>query len=563
MATASVHPIHGRSLAGRRSGAALYLALLCTMLAGCSPNQSSVETGNRAGILYFGNGTEPQSIDPHVLSGSPERTIAVALFEGLVTRNPYSLEIEPGVARHWEISEDGLTLRFHLREDARWSNGDPLTAEDFVWSWQRALLPRMGNQLALWLFSIRNAEKINRGLIDDPAQLGARAVDAHTLEVTLEHPDPFALIKLSYIYCAPVHRPTIEAHGEVTSRYSGWTRPGNFVGNGPFVLDEWKIQRYVRVKRNPHYWDRDNVALNGIVFRPVENASTEEKMFRSGQLHTTTMVPNAKIPGYRLQPDSPYQQGPLMGIYYFMMNVNRPPLDDQRVRRALAISIDRDRLASSVLMDTVIPTSTYVPHGMPDYHSPEILSFNPQQARTLLAEAGYPGGTGFPQLELIYNTSENHRTVAIAVQQMWKDVLGIEVTLANQEWKVYLDRVDSKDFDIARMGWTGDLYPGVFLDPLVSDGDINMMGFSHPSYDRIIQQEVRRTHDKSSLLRLYEKAERILLETTPLIPVYTDTEKRLTQPSLEGLPSNPSYVYNFKYVRLDPTAAAWQWHDDE
>lgn len=550
-----VSPIVKRTNAGMLKPLGFVCAVI--FIAGCS-SESAVETGNRQGVFYLGNGTEPQAIDPHILSGSPEARVAFSLFEGLVRVNPYSLQVEPGVAQSWEFSDDGRSIRFHINPRARFSNGDPITADDVVWSWHRALNPKTGNLLADYLFSVKNAEAYHRGRIADPEQVGVRALDTLTLVVDLEFPDPYVLRKLAYIYNSVVHRDTILAHGEMTSRYSQWTRPENFVGSGPFRLDSWKIQRYLKVTRNEYYWDADRVALEGIVFRPIESASTEEKMFRSGQLHATITVPNAKIPVYRGYPESPLAEGPYMSTYYYMLNSKRPPLDDQRVRRALALAIDRDALATSVLEDTVLPSSNYIPQGMPGYEHPDVLGFDPAQARALLAQAGYPGGAGFPKIELNYNTSENHRTVAVAVQQMWKKHLNIDITIANQEWKVYLDTLDREDYSIARMGWIGDVYPGAFLDRLVTGGSTNRIGFSNARYDRIILEEVRSTNDINELLGLYQEAERLLLEDTALIPVFSYKVKRLAQPSLTGLPINETDSFNYKYIELATDATAWQ-----
>ena len=545
-------------LAKRMRVAGLLLStLLISQLVGCS-SESAVETGNRERVFYLGNGTEPQTIDPHVLSGSPEARIATALFEGLVRANPHTLAIEAGVAERWEYSPDGRSITFYINPNARFSNGEPITADDVVWSWHRALNPKTGNLLADYLFSVKNAEAYHRGRIDDPAEVGVYALDERTLRVELEFPDPYALRKFAYVYNTVVHPETILAHGEMTSRYSKWTRPENFVGSGPFVLDGWAMQRYLRVKRNEHYWDADRVALEGIVFRSIESDSTEEKMFRSGQLHATGSVPNTKIPTYRSYAESPLVEAPYMSTYYYMLNTRRPPLDNVKVRRALAMAIDRRQLTDSVLEGTVLPSSNYIPLGMPGYDYPQVLSFDPEAARQLLAEAGYPGGQGFPDVELIYNTSENHRTVAVAVQQMWKQYLNVNVQIANQEWKVYLDTLDREDYTIARMGWIGDVYPGSFLDRLVSDSGTNRVGFSNPDFDDIILNQVRASHDVAELMRLYREAERLLLEETPLIPIYSYKVKRLVQPGLRGLPANQTDTFNYKYVELAEQAAAWQ-----
>ena len=528
----------------------------CSLIA-CGASESAVETGNREGILYIGNGSEVQSIDPHIASSTIDYNVLRALFEPLLIRDPYTLEYVPAAASGWEISADRKRIIFELRKDARWSNGDPVTAEDWVWSWRRAVHPDVGNQLAEVFFSIRNAEAIQRGEADVET-LGVTALDTHTLQVDLYYPDPFILTKLSYYYAAPVHRPTIERFGRMTDRYSGWTRPDNFVGNGPFDLDEWKMQRYMSVSRNPRYWDAGRIALNGIVFRPIESANVEERMFRSGQLHVTQDVPNNKAPAYRALPHSPLAGGPSMGTYYYLLNREVSPLQDIRVRRALALAIDRETLVSTVLQDTMIASHSYVPKFMPGYETRSTLAFDPQEAQRLLAAAGYPQGRGFPELALDYNTSENHRTVAVAVQQMWKKHLNIDVELANQEWKVYLDKLTGHDFQIARMAWIGDTDPGSLLDRMITGGQSNLARYSNPEFDALIREAIPAEPDRERLYDLYEEAEAVLLDDVPLIPIYNYKSKYLIQPSVEGYPDNPAGVVEFKYVSLNPEAGVWQ-----
>ncbi|MFK8041892.1 peptide ABC transporter substrate-binding protein [Congregibacter sp.] len=542
---------------------ALLIAIVFAVLTGCSPGESRVVEGNRDGILYLGNGTEPQTIDPHVLSGSPEANVADALFEPLVIRNPYDESISPGVAQSWEFSDDGLFIDFHLNPEARWSNGEPITAEDFYWSWERALNPLLGNQLANVFFVIRNAEAYHLGEIDDFNEVGVAVIDEHTLRVELAYPNPFAIINFTYVYMVPLHRATLEKHGGTRVRYSDWTRPENIVSNGPFRLSDWKLQRYLRVERNPYYWDAAAVGLNGIVFRPIEGAATEEKMFRSGQLHATNMVPNSKTPGYRNQPNSPLVQMPQMASYFYVFNMKVPPMDDRRVRRALALAVDRQTLATNVLNDTAIAWGGYVPFGMPDYSPPNPLSFDPDEARRLLSEAGFPNGEGFPEVSLLYNTSEDHRTIAVAVQQMWKKHLNIDITLENQEWQVYLTAVREGNFEIARRGWNGDVTPNSFLDYMISDSPINNTGFANSVYDDLVINQARSTGDLSEIMSIYREAEEILLREAPLLPVATYTEKRLLQPSVKGMHGRVVSGYIYKYVELDPDATAWTWQSPE
>ncbi len=533
-------------------------ALSVIVLPGCTRGESNVAEGNRRGVLHLGNGSEPQTIDPHVMSGSPEVTIARALYEGLVTRNPYTLEIEPGVAQRWEISDDGRVMTFHLNPAARWSNGDPVTAADFAWSLRRSLHPDMGNALAYTLFRIEGAEAFARGELADPGMLGVRALDTHTLQISLTHPDPYFLGALSTYPTYPVHRATVEAHGRFTDRFTRWTRAENFVGNGPFTLKEWKINRRLVVIRSDTYWDADRVALNAIVFHPIENETAEEKMFRAGQLHYTYHMPINKIPAYQIMDDSPYRQAPWQGTYLLQLNTKRPPLDDPRVRRALAMAIDREQLVGTVLLGTELASSTLVPAATPGYTSAESIHYDPGQARALLAEAGFPGGQGWPGLEYLYNTSENNRIVAIALQQMWKDQLNVDVSLVNQEWKVYLDTVRQNNYTLSRRGWiAANLNPNSFLSPYTSLNGNNNTGFSNTRFDQIILKLAPETAEPAVRLSLLQEAETLLLQSAAVIPLYTYNSKHLVQPGLEGAPGNVLDILNFKYISLDPNAPAW------
>src|SRR5690606_3327603 len=385
----------------------------------------------------------------------------------------------PGMAESWEVSEDGLVYRFHLRADARWSDGTPLTAEDFRWSWWRALQPAMANEYAYMMFPLKNAESYLKGEIDDFGEVGVHAVDARTLEVELSAPTPYFLQLLDHHSYYPVPRHVIEKFGSATDRFTDWTRPGNFVGNGPFNLVDWKLNKFVREEKNPEYWDAATVRLNAVVFYPTENITTEERMFRSGQLHRTNETPIDKIPQYQARQSGELHMDVYLGTYYYMLNVTRPGLDDVRVRRALAMAIDRRTLIDTVMRGVNVPAWTMTPPGTLGYQPPKLFEFNPEEARRLLAEAGYPDGRGMPPLEILYNTHEQHRKIAVAIQQMWKQHLNIDVRMVNQEWKVYLDSRNRRDFTIARAGWIGDYVdPTGFLDLWITDGGNNNTGWS-------------------------------------------------------------------------------------
>ncbi|MEQ8409500.1 MAG: peptide ABC transporter substrate-binding protein [Gammaproteobacteria bacterium] len=534
------------------------VAAVLLLLVGCGGGEDGltrVQQGNLDGVLHFGNGIEPEGLDPHIVTGNAENKIVSALFEGLVGKNPETLEVEPGVAETWEISEDGTLYTFHIRDDARWSNGDPVTAVDFHWSWNRILEPELGAQYNYNLFPIANAEEYANGTIDDFSQVGVTVVDDHTLQVQLKTPTPFFLQLLDHYSTFPVHRPTIEAHGAMTDRLSPWARAGNLVGNGPFNLTEWQINSHVRVEKNDTYWDADAIDLNAIVFYPTENLVTEDRMFRDGQLHRTAEIVLDRIPVYRAERPEIVHIEPWLGTYFYMFNTTEPPFDDVRVRKALAMAIDRDLLDESVMQGIVEPAYALVPPGTLGYQPPKTFEQSADRARELLAEAGYPNGEGFPEFEILYNTQESHRRMAVAIQQMWASELNIMVTLVNQEWKVYLENQDNFNYDISRRGWIGDYVdPNTFLDMYITDGGNNKTGFSDPRYDEIILREAPATLDRDARYELYREAETILMEAMPILPVYTYTTKHLIDPSVKGMPTNIMDHVNYKYIWLDPDA---------
>lgn len=503
--------------------------------------------------MHYGNGSEPQGLDPHVVTGVPENHLIRALFEGLAVKNPYTLEPEPGVAESWDFSEDGRIITFHINPQAKWSNGDPMTAQDYVWSWQRALNPAMGNLYAYMLFPVKNAKAYATGEQTDPEQLGVKALDKLTLQVTLNEPTPYFIQLMDHYSTFAVHRPTIEKFGKSTDRFTKWTRVENIVSNGAFKLKEWLLNRRIAMEKSKTYWDADKVKLNGIVFYPTENIVSEERMFRAGQLHYTQVIPLEKIPVYQAMENTPYVQAPYLGTYFFLINTKVPPVDDVRVRMALSMAVDRDTLAATVMQKSVYPAYSITPPGALGYKPPKVFGYDLKKAKVLLAEAGYPNGEGWPGLEITYNTSESHRKIAVALQQMWKEALNIEVTIANQEWKVYLDSVTQMNFQIARRGWIGDYVdPNNFLDLYLTGGGNNNTGFADPHYDDLILRQAPQAKSREQRFAIFTEAETMLMKEMPIIPVYTYTSKHLVNPSVRGVPSNLMDSINFKYVWLDP-----------
>lgn len=527
--------------------------LLLLGACGGGDNLSQVDAGNESGTLHFGNGTEPQGLDPHIVTGVPEHHIITALFEGLVSKDPYTLEPIPAAAESWDISEDGRIYTFHLRENARWSNGDPVTAEDFRWSWQRVLSPELGSQYNYMLYPVLKAEAYANGEISDFSQVGARAPDSHTFVVELENPTPYLLQLLDHYSTFPVHPPTILAHGSMTDRISQWTRVNNMVSNGPFTLTNWQINSQIRVEKSASYWDAENVKLNAIVFYPTENTTTEERMFRDEEIHFTNTIPMDKISTYQSAASDLLQLSPYLGTYYYLINTEKAPFNDLRVRKALAMSVDRDLLTETVMRGTVSPAYALTPPGTLGYHPPKTFDYDPEQARQLLAEAGFPNGQGFPSFEILYNTLDEHRRIAVAIQEMWRQNLGINVELLNQEWRVYLDSQDNMNYDVSRRGWIGDYVdPNSFLDMMITGGGNNKTGFADPRYDELVMDIAPTKLNEDERFEAYYEAETILMEDMPIIPLYTYQSRHLRHPSLQGMPPNIMDYYNWKYVYLEP-----------
>jgi oligopeptide transport system substrate-binding protein len=535
----------------------LFIVLFSFAIAACTGGETNVSSGNRDGILHFGNGSEPQGLDPHVVTGVPENKLIRALFEGLAVKNPYTLEPEPGVAKSWEFSEDGRIITFHINPAARWSNGDPMSAHDYVWSWRRALNPVMGNLYAYMLFPVKNAEAYATGKLEDVSELGVKALDDLTLQVTLTEPTPYFIQLMDHYSTFAVHRPTLEKFGKATDRFTKWTRVENIVSNGAFKLTEWLLNRRISMAKSETYWDAQNVSLNGVVFYPTENIVSEERMFRAGQLHYTQSIPLEKIPVYETMKNSPYVQAPYLGTYFYLINTNVPPVDDVRVRRALSMAVDREKLSATVMQKSVYPAYSITPPGTLGYQPPKLFSYDVDKAKQLLADAGYPNGEGWPGLEITYNTSESHRKVAVALQQMWKNSLNIDITIANQEWKVYLDSVSQMNFQVARRGWIGDYVdPNNFLDLYLSAGGNNNTGYADPHFDELISKLAPQAKTKEERFARFYEAETMLMEEMPIIPVYTYTSKHLVHPSVKGLPSNLMDSLNLKYVSLEPQSQA-------
>ncbi len=530
----------------------LFVAL--SLVSGCGKKGEPVAGDNATAqgkkIFHVGNGTEPQDLDPQIVTGVPEHHVITSLFEGLVSEGPSGSDTVGGVAERWDISEDGLTYTFHLRANAKWSNGDPVTATDFVRSFQRILTPSLGAEYASKLHHMVGAEEFNKGELTDFSKVGAKALNDRTLELRLKSRTPFLLELLKHYSWFPVHLPTIEKHGGATRKGTAWTRPENLVGNGAFILRDWRPNQKIIVTRSPSYWDRETVKLDEIHFYAVESMDTEERMFRTGQLHKTNELPVAKVDAYKRDFPESYRQDPYYGIYFYRLNVTKPPLNDKRVRRALALAIDRESIVRNVTRGGQQPAYSFVPPAE-RYTSKTRLVGGIEEAKRLLAEAGFPEGRGFPKLEILYNTSENHRAIAESIQQMWRRNLGVDIGLLNQEWKVYLDSQDVLGYDICRAGWIADYTdPNTFIDLWVKDGGNNDTGWSSPAYERLLRESFA-APDEPTRMEIYHKMEAILMDEVPIIPIYFYTRPYAIHPKVRWV-ANVLDNRNWKFVDFLP-----------
>lgn len=497
-----------------------------------------------ATTLRIGSGGEPKSLDPQIVTGVIEERVLSSLFEGLVNLDFETMQPIPGVAESWEISGDGLVYTFHLRDNARWSNGDPVTADDFAYSWRRILSPALAAEYAYLLYPIENAEAYNNGTLSDFGLVGVRAVDSRTLEVRLRAPTPYFLALQIHFSFYPVHRPTIEAFDAFGRRDTAWTRPGNHVSNGPFKLTAWTPNKEIVAERNPLYWGIEEVALERIVYLPIQDPSTEERLFRAGEIDITDEHPLAKIAEYRENHPEVLVIQPIIATEFIRFNTTRKPFDDARVRTAFAYAIDRESVVDRVMRGGQTPGTSFVPPGLGGYeygaHESAATrhAFDPDRARTLLADAGYAGGENFPEVTLIYDTNDNNRRYCEALQNMWLTSLGVRVQLQNMDGKSWLAAMMSLDYDLARSFWVADYPdPSNFLEMFYASSGNNRTGFAQTAYEALLREAAMAVDSQARHAR-FEEAEDRLLSDAPITPVYFQTRAFLRDKRLRGLVSN-------------------------
>jgi oligopeptide transport system substrate-binding protein len=526
------------------------LLLSCFVFIACKQREKAVDVGVREQVLHIANGGEPQTLDPHLSSGVPENRILDNLFEGLVTIDPQSLKPVPGASESWEISEDGITYTFHLRKNLKWSNGDPITAQDFYYSLNRVLSPKLGTPYIQQFKGITNAIEYNAGGVTDFSKVGARVVDDYTFQILLDAPNPVLLYYMAYPIFFPVHRDTIERFGETDERGTGWTNAGNMVGNGPFFMKEWITNTHILLEPNPHYWDRQAVRLNQAYFYAIESFDTAYRAYQNGQVHVAPNLPQHVIAELEETRPPDYRSNLYFGTYHYIFNTRKPPLDDARVRLALAMTIDRETIVKKVAQGGEEPALSFVPPGANDYVPNYKIEENVEKARQLFAEAGYPNGEGFPVLSILYNTAENHRRIAESIHQMWKRSLGIDVELVNKEWKVYLDSKDEGDFEIARQGWVGGIDYASYLDLFSDNSGNNDSGWSNAEFEDLYLKSFSEL-DPQKRLQLIQQAEEIMLKEMPAAPIYHYTSNYLVDTRVKKWYDNSVDQRSLKDVYLE------------
>lgn len=484
--------------------------LLCPLLLiACGERQPRAD-------LVFLQSAEPETLDPALATDQVSMRVSSSLFEGLCRVNEDGRP-EPGMAERWDISANRKTYTFHLRAGTAWTDGAPVVAEDFITAWRRVLTPETGADYATLLHVIRGARAFTEGRAAFD-QVGLQAPDPRTLIVELENPVPYFIDLCAFLTLAPVPLRTIGEHG------GAWIKPGQLVGNGAYLLDDWRLDDRIRLRKNPAYWDAANVRLATVEIRPVQDAGSALAAFHTGQcdlLMDKGMVPPTLTRKLREQPW--FHTGPFLGTWFIRINTKRPPFTDPRVRRAFALAVDKRRIVDNITQLGENPAAGVVPPGTgADYQPPPGLDFDPAAARRLLAEAGFPNGQGFPRVEYLYLPLAVERNIAVELQAMWQKHLGITVNLIKQEQKVWLKSMRELEYDLCRSSWVGDYNdPSTFLDLFQSDNGQNRTGYADPEFDELSRAAAAEA-DAVKRNALFRQAEsRLIRDQATVIPVYT------------------------------------------
>lgn len=523
--------------------------MVFTTFVGCTNNQPTTEPETKQAeehqsqpetkqepekeqqTFTYNMGADPETLDPNKATENVGFTVLANTFEGL-TRLGDKDEPIPAVAEKWDISEDGTKYKFYLREDAKWSDGKTVTAYDFEYSWKRAVDPETASDYAYMLYYIKNAEKINNGElpVDD---LAVKVIDERTIEVTLEGPCSWMLTMFAFATYSPVRQDIIENDPET------WALNfENLVTNGPFFVDSWRHNDRLRLLPNEHYWDKQRVKLDEVTITLINEESTALGAFDAGDVDAVDGVPVAEIP--RLLAEEPdFYILPALGTYYYVFNNTAQPFDNEDIRKAFALAIDRRAIVETVTLGGQVPATGFVPFGMrvigKDFRKEgKDYGIDPnaalvEEAKELLAKAGYPDGEGFPEVTLKYNTTEAHKRIAEAIQEMWKKNLNIDVNLENTEWRVHLNNLDNGNFQVGRIGWSSDYsHPMSFLDMWISGSGNNYAQWKSTELDDYIKT-AKTTPSEEEAVDSLHKAEDVLMERMTIMPIYYNTEPELVK----------------------------------
>ena len=505
-------------------------------------------------VFRKNNGTEPGTLDPHRAEGVPASNVLRDLFEGLVMEDPSGAYIS-GAAESWSLSEDAKTYVFKMRENGKWSNGDVVTAEDFVYGLRRSVDPATLSNYSSMLYPIKNARDIVLGKRSSET-LGVRANGPTTLIIELEEPAPYFLSLLTHSTTYATHRPSVEKFG------ARFTRPGNLVGNGAFKLEEWRVQSHIKLVRNTEYWDNKNTTLEEVYYYPIDDVNSSFKRYRAQELDFTETVLAEQLPWIRQCLPGDLKISPYFGSYYYGFNNTQPPFKNKpKLRTALSMAVDRNVITDIILGAGQIPAYSLVPSvktfkAVPANWSQWTQEQRNQEAQRLYSEAGFSKEKPL-EVEILYNTSDNHKRIALAIAAMWKQTLGVKTTLRNQEWKVFLEtRRLKQGTQVYRAGWIGDYDdPYTFSQLLHSENEMNHPGYSNKEYDELINLAATKNAGESRL-DVLRQAEKAMLEDMPIIPIYFYVSQHLIKPRVSGLEGNVMDHHYSKYVRILKTEAA-------
>jgi oligopeptide transport system substrate-binding protein len=489
------------------------ILLACCLATGCARSEPKAD-------LVIINGPDPETLDPALVTSIEGLRVVASLFEGLTRNDPVTARPIPGLADSWEISPDRCVYTFHLRDNLMWSPGEPITADDVVFSWLRVLDPLTASEYAGQLFYIKNGEASVNGKIKDPSLIGVHALDSRTVRVELNHPTPFFLDLCAFQTLAVVPRKVIEKYG------ADWMRVRPLPDSGPYLLDQWRLNDRIRLVKNPYYWDAANTRSAVVDLLPISAPSTALNLYQSGEadiIWDRDNIPYELTDVLSKRPD--FHTFKYLATYFIRCNTTRRPFNDPRVRKALALAIDKRRLVERFLPGGESPANHLVPDGTANYDPAPGLDYDPQEARRLLAEAGFPGGKGFPAFSYLFDSASGggriHLKLGIEMQQMWEEQLGVRVELKEMEKGVYLNAQNHLDYDLTRSSWVGDYDdPNTFLDLFRGDNGNNRTGWKNARYDALMDQADREI-DVSQRATLLQQAETILVrDEAPIIPIY-------------------------------------------